>query len=402
MSLHRAIVYCQNRNSWESGSIAAKQVVSQLGAMPDVLMLFATIRHDLPQLLDGIRSQCPNVPIVGCTGLGIITATDCDHASHSIGLMGLKSDSMKFQPFLLPGLSEDPHRLGQDLGQFLTQTNLDPLDQKLLFLFHDPFAADCVNLFAGMKQTFPMPIDVVGGAAGHDYNAEKTAQFWDVEGDRQIIYQGVSGLLMSGDFSYQIGISHGSQAMGAFRSVTKADGVSILEIDHEPALEFVKSRISDESLEDFEQLVNSIVFAIPFAGKDYSEETLLRAIVGFDEEKKSILVSCPMTVGTQFQITRRNPDRVLSATKAMATQLMEKLQSPEEALYFYFNCDGRGSYLFGEPEPDVEALQSVIGDQRDLFGYFCFAETAPVDQCNTFHAYTGVLVAIESPTTTVQ
>jgi small ligand-binding sensory domain FIST len=396
MTLYRAIAYCQNHDSWESGQIAAAQVAHQIGSAPDVLMLFTTIQHDLPRLLDGIRSQFPHVPIVGCTGLGLITQKGGDHAKSAIGLMGLKSDSIKFQPFLFAELSQDPHQVGQNLGQVVTQADVTAPAAKLLFLFHNPFATDCMQLFAGMKAVFPAHVDVVGGAAGHDYYAEKTAQFWDVDGERQITDDGISGLLISGSFTYQIGISHGSQPIGEFRTVTQAEGTRIHTIDHQPAIELIKSLLGADRLDDFEQMANSVVLAVPFTGQDYSEDTLLRGILGVDEAQGSILVSNPMSVGTQFQITRRNPDRVLQGTKAMATHLTRQLASPQEALYLYFNCDGRGAYLFGDPEPDVAALQSVIGPDCDLFGYFCFAETAPVAQVNTFHAYTGVLVALEA------
>ncbi|MEM9449986.1 MAG: FIST N-terminal domain-containing protein [Cyanobacteria bacterium P01_E01_bin.6] len=395
MPLDRAIVYCQNYNSFESGQTVAQAVFQKMGRSPDLLILFCTIQHDIDQLLAGVRSVLADSPIIGCTGLGMITPEGCDHASHSVAAMGLKSEQVRFQPFLFPDLSQNTHQVGQQMGHLLAKAQAKSSDRQLLFLFHDPLASDCVSLFSGLKQSYPFHVDVVGGAAGNDYLIGKTYQFFDVAGDRQIMTDAASGFLMIGDFHYQIGISHGSRSIGEFRTVTKAEEAIIFEIDHEPALNLLEALMGEDRLHDVEQLVNSVCLGVPLKGQNYSEDTIIRVVAGFDPDTNSIRVSNPMPEGTQFQITRRQPSRVLQETQSMATKLINHLQEPDQAIYFYFNCDGRGAYLFGEPEPDVEALQAVIGDRADLFGFFCFAETSPVAHENTFHACTGILIAVE-------
>jgi hypothetical protein len=393
MTLSRAIAYCQHYDSFASGKTIAQQVLDQLGQGPDVLMLFVTIRHDLAQLLDGIRTVLPQTPIVGCSGLGMITTIGSDHANYAAALLGMASATIQFHPFLV---ADESYPAGLEIGQMVARTATNIADQRLLFMFHEPCSYNGVELFEGLKMAFPKTLDVVGGAAGHDYVAEQTYQFLDRPGDRQISTNAVNGLLLVGDFRYQIGVSHGSQPMGEFRQVTQSMGTTVMEVDQQPVLEFLKNVIGEDRIYDFEQLTNTICFGLPFEQQNYCENLLLRGVTGYDQQQGTIQTTSPIPAGSQFQITRRNPERVLSATRQMAEQLIDRLDRPKETLYFYFNCDGRGSYLFGEPETDVEALQSVIGEQVDLFGLFCFSETAPVAQENTFHAYTGVLVALES------
>ena len=52
----------------------------------------------------------------------------------------------------------------------------------------------------------------------------------------QATASGVTGALLTGDFSAEIGVAQGCQPIGAPREVTKADGRVIFELADEPAL----------------------------------------------------------------------------------------------------------------------------------------------------------------------
>jgi hypothetical protein len=77
------------------------------GDIPDCLFLFTTIGHDIPEVIKGIYSVSPSIPLCGCTGSGVITSSGCDEARRSVGLMGIKSNTVKFTPFIVTGLSKD-------------------------------------------------------------------------------------------------------------------------------------------------------------------------------------------------------------------------------------------------------------------------------------------------------
>ncbi len=388
MSFNRAIAYCQQCDSLESGKLAAQQIQSQLGCTPDALILFTTIEHDVPLLLEGIRSVLGAVPISGCSGLGMITSAGCDEASHSIALMGLQSDSVRFYPLLEEGNASQS--IGEAIGKKVAHLTPDATETRLLFLFPDPLTVDISRVFHDINQTCGA-IDIVGGGAGNNYQAGYTEQFCH----RTVTRQGVSGLLMVGEFKYHIGVSHGAQPFGSFKTITRSEGSVLYEIDHQPALDVLETLIGKDRIHDVEQLTNVIAFGIPFEEQGYSENTLLRCPMRIDVDQRSVVTTAAIPTGTAIQVVRRNPDRILKSTQNMANQLLEKVRDPDQALYFYFNCDGRGSYLFGEPEADVESLQDVLGTSRDLMGFFCFSELAPVNGENQSHALTGVLLVLE-------
>nr|WP_306465763.1 FIST N-terminal domain-containing protein [Spirulina major] len=369
------------------------------------LFLFATVGHDFEQLLAGIRAIAPNIPLCGCSGAGSITHLGCDESLHSVALMGLGSDRINFYPFIIPNLGENPHKAGEKIGQFIRDTTstkpgeeeITATNNQLLFLFPDGFTMYADALYKGIKTQLDYPLDFVGGTAGNDYRDEKTYQFCN----DSVMSNTVSGVLLTGQFDYKIRVSHGSKPLGNLKTVTRSQGNTIYEIDGKPALEQLREILGEKQFDRFSNDMsliglNLIGLGVSFAGKDYSEDILVRAILRTDREEQSLIVGTEMPVGSVFRITRRDKKQVLAATYNMVEEIINELQSPDNAAYFYFNCVGRGEHLFGDPEPDVSiALEALDGD-RDLIGFFSFGEIAPVINEQHFHNYTGVFVGIEA------
>jgi small ligand-binding sensory domain FIST len=209
-----------------------------------------------------------------------------------------------------------------------------------------------------------------------------------------VLSDGVVGVLISGDFSYHLGVSHGSRPVGLFRTITKAEKNLVLEIDGQPAIDFLSGIIGGERVRDVGQVLNLFELGEQFPGRGYDEDIINRAIVGVDRERGAIRLPVELAPGTKVRITRRDPQLVLEKTEQMAQRLSAAMEEGEDVAFFYFNCSGRGSYLFGEPEPDVQALWRGLGRERSIIGFFTFGEFAPLAGRNYFHNYTGILVGM--------
>jgi len=390
MSLKSAVSYCRIDDSLAAGKAAMQGVIDNLeGYKPDFLLLFATVGHNLEKLIQGIYSIAGNIPLSGCSGAGSITNLGCDEASHSFALMGLKSEQMQFYPFIVPGLSHQAEEVGEKIGTQLNLLRLPESDKKILLLFPDGLTVNTDKLFRGINRKFGTQVDFVGGTASNDFHFYKTYQFCNQE----ILSDAVSGVLITGKFDYVIGISHGCKPIGNYRTITKAQDNIIYEIDHQPALNLLKSFIGEERFSDIVQ-VNVLGIGQSFNDEVNSEEIIARAIMGFNEEQGSIQLGAKIPVGSLVRFTRRDKIKVRKSTQTVAQQVIDNLQSPQEATYFYFNCVGRGSYLFGDSDVDVQSLLEVLG-QKNLIGFFTLGEIAPVRGENYFHNYTGVMVGIQ-------
>lgn len=390
MSLTKAVSYCLVEDSFEAGKLVMEEVKDNLhGDIPDCLFLFTTIGHNIPEIIKGIYSVCPSIPLCGCTGSGVITSSGCDEARRSVGLMGIKSNTVKFTPFIVTGLSKDVEKIGREIGNKVKSLGLKEEDKKLLILLPDGLFLSSGPFLPAIKNELGYHIDCVGGTAGNDYHISSlTYQFCNNE----VHNDSVSGVIVTGDFNYAIEVSHGSKPIGLPKTITKAAGNILYEIDNEPVLEFLKKYWGERRFSNFGQNLNLFGFGELFQGKGYSQDIIIRAILGFEEN--GIRLKTPLTEGTRIYMTRRDRDMVKEETQKMVVKLLSSLKKPDESAYFYFDCSGRASHLYGETEPDVNNLLEILGD-KDMIGFFTFGEYAPVGGENYFHNYTGVILGIE-------
>lgn len=390
--MQTAVCYSQITESFPAGENAARTVVAELdGRGPDFLFLFTSVGHDIPEVIRGIQAICPEIPLCGCSGSGIISHEGCDEATHSLVLMAIVSTRMRFHPFIFPNLAQEPEKIGSEIATTLRPILAGTAENRLLFLFTDGMTVNVNALFRGLEGSLEKHLDIVGGSAGNDFQGRNTYQF----GNGLVLSDAVAGVLVSGDFSYHIGVTHGSKPIGLFRTITRAEKNLILEIDGQPALDLLSSFIGEERVRDFGHILNLFELGEQFHDRGYDEDIINRAIIGLDRDRGGIRLAVEIAEGTKIRITRRDMNLVLERTTQMARELLGSMCYPDQAAYFYFNCSGRGSYLFGEPEPDVDVLRGELGEGRKMIGFFTFGEYAPVRGRNYFHNYTGIFVGIE-------
>lgn len=390
--MQTAVCYSQITESFVAGETAARTVIERLDSnKPDFLFLFTSVGHDIPEVIRGILSHCPDVPLCGCSGSGIITNEGCDELTQSLALMAIRSKRLNFHPFIFPCLEKEPEQVGAAIANFLKPALTSQSEKQLLFLFADGLTVNVNAMSRGLETGLDNHLDIVGGTAGNDFQGQNTYQFCNDVVQRD----SAAGVLITGDFKYQIGITHGSRPLGLFRTITRADKNVILEIDNMPAIDLLTEFIGDERVKDFGHILNLFELGEQFEGRGYDEDILNRAIIGVDRERGGIRLAVEIDEGTKVRITRRDMNLVLERTAQMTRELLGKMEKPDEATYFYFNCSGRGSYLFGEPEPDVDVLRKELYLHQPMIGFFTFGEYAPVQGINCFHNYTGILVGLE-------
>ena len=233
MPLKSAVTYCQIDDSLAAGKFAVASVIQKLdGHRPDILLLFATVGHNIPRLLQGIQAVAGDIPLCGCSAFGIITQLGCDEATFSLALVGLKSDQMVFYPFIVPGLSAEPEKVGTEIGEQIRSLG-SPNDRKLLFLFPDGFTVNADCLFKGIEKRIDFHLDFVGGTAGNDYQNSKTYQICNQE----VMTDAVSGVLISGNFKYKVAVSHGSKPMAILELLPKRKLMSFMRsIINQPSI----------------------------------------------------------------------------------------------------------------------------------------------------------------------
>lgn len=283
-----------------------------------VVIVYATVHHELEKLLEGLASKLPAGTVVsGCSSHGLTLRNFFQEDGFLAGAIGLGDAG-------LVGASALEHEINVDTvekAKRLAQQIRDQLGRspKALVVYYDPLSrVDVPKLIAGLNAVLPDTL-VVGGAAGQPWGPMvRTYQF---DGTR-VSTGACVALGLDGPFGVLCGRSSGAAPAGIRMKVTRSDGNHLLELDGRPALdvwlEMVGRETSTNNVDD------SAAWAIGLRQKDSGtidgeELWTIMAAFGFDPARKSVIlqasvpemsrsrvavIACTLSTGPTSQSTR--------------------------------------------------------------------------------------------------
>jgi hypothetical protein len=354
------------------------------------------MNHEQKDLLSSLRQSLPkDVMLVGCSVQGMVSDESVREGGFALGLMGLGGDELLIAPVLTRDIEQDTHSKGQDMGARLkSQLGLEP---NLILLLWDPLCgADMDQLLSGIKEFAGCPI--VGGGAGQPWGRMvRTVQYWEDE----VLSHGSIAIGLSGPFSVELGVTHGTSPTGTEMTVTRSEGNRLVEIDGKPALLSWREMTGCTEEQIIEQDYSSN-WAIGIQRKlqhpDGSEETLyfVRAAFGFDLEAKELIVPTSIPQGERIMIHHRTVENILSGTETMGQDLKERINGKQPWAVFGFECAARTAPFLGSSATMNEnlTLRKTVAPDTPWLGMMAWGEVAPVGGTPAFHNYTYPLVVL--------
>lgn len=380
----------KNVHAFEAGVEAAQSALKQAGIRAcDFVFMFATMGYEQEELLRGVRSMTKNASLIGCTFEGIIVQEGGDENLRRMGVMVISSDEIAFTPVVAEGLKNNSLKVGKEIGRKLNEV----LSQKpqALIMLPDGLTVNSDALFRGLENTLQGPLPFVGGTSGGTLDLKGTNQYFN----GQVLEDSVPCVLVSGDFQFKVGVSHGAQPTGIVRTITKAEGNHLYEIDGQPAFEIFKEFLGEEITELSGLVVSGVCLGIevPKEIKEKYEDVILRIPISLDKKDGSLYMTGEWPVGTKISICQRNPERIIQKTKETAQKIKAKISQAEPMFVLNFNCAGRGRNLIGAEtaEKEVRLNQEILGKDIPWLGGYTFGEIAPIGKKNCFHNWTDVL-----------
>ncbi len=357
----------------------------------EVLFLFASpeYREDYSTLLTVAARAGGTSAVVGCSAIGVLTEEGEWERGPSVAVLALASEEIKGKPFLLSAGGE-PEEIGTRLLEYLSPLEGVP---SLVVLFPDPFNIPVDALVRELQEEGGLT--VVGGAASGEVLAGCTYQW----AGTRIAEDGVSGILFSGAFRPFIGVAQGCQPVGKPYVITRAEGNIIYQIGRRPALEVLMEAMETLPRNQVHRALGPIFAGIaidetkyPLGRGDY----LIRHVVGVDRASGAIGIADFVRPGQTIQFNLRDGQSAHEDLVETLQELKERVQGFTPRFGFYFNCQGRGMGLFGEPGHDIRYIREFF-PEVPIVGFFGNAELAPIAGKNLVHGYTGVLVLFCQP-----
>ncbi len=382
------------RASVDAAREAAGQAAGALGGAPaDLCLVYATEGHDQHAVLAELRVAFPEARISGCSAEGVIAGGVSDESEFVLAVLAVRSDALQFEAFLVPGYDTDPEAAGATLAREVAAA--DPGDGIGLFVFPDGVTGNCGQFLGALERALPHAIPIVGGAAGDSLEFRCTHQF----GGGAVASGAVAAVLVRGRGHVEVAVSHGCEAIGLERRVTRSEGGWVHEIDGRPAWsvfrEYLDGDPQDLSTEGAIYLSVGVPF--PEGAAEFYEPFIVRTPMGLDATKESMFFPGGGFTGDgSIRLTRRDPARVAASARACAERIASRSSGRRPAFVIQFDCAGRGKQLFGSrvSENIVAPLRAALDPAAPWIGFHTFGEIAPIGGRTYYHNLTTALCAV--------
>jgi hypothetical protein len=360
------------------------------GRAPALALVFASADHDHDQLIAAVERQMAGVPVVGCSGEGVIAADDSNETLAATAVMAVASDRMQFATFLVDDYGTDSSGAGRRLADAVNRCR----DVRCLCVMPDGLTGNCSDMLKALHQGLARPVPVVGGAAADAMSFDRTFQY----GAGRAVSGGLAAFVIMGAADVEVAVSHGCSPVGQEREVTRADGGWIHEIDGRPAWQLFKEYLADDADDlNAEGIVHLCLGERLAHEADHYDPFVIRTPLQLDKPTGALFFpGGGLTEGRAIQLTRRDPDKIRASARACAARLRDSHPGRAPDLVLQFDCAGRGRILWGGSAAAeiVAPLRQQLGPATPWMGFHTYGEIAPIGGRPYYHNYTVALCAV--------
>ena len=396
MSIKAGVGVDSGSDSFIATKNAAQVAVTSLGSDPDLFIVFASSVYDSQHVLKGLRSVSADAHIIGSSTAGEIT-THGPTNKNSVAVMAIKSDTVNFFTGVGQDIQVSPFAAGKAAAMSVKKSAGDAL--KAFIMIPDVLTGNGAETVRGVLSALGAHFPVVGGASGDDFKFVKTYQYCE-----DSVYSGACvGLGMSGEFSMGIGVKHGWLPIGLPMKVTRSEGAVLHEIDGKPAISLYEDYFGEEKARELRtQTLAKLAITYPIGmNKEGSDELLIVDPLSVDANG-SITCAAEVPTGADIRLMIGSSDEAIAIAKVAAEDALKQLNGKKPQAIIIFNCIAR-QRLFGvRAGEEISAIQSVLGLDTPLIGFYTYGEQAPlggevrnIEKCNpSFHNETVVILAL--------
>lgn len=310
-----------------------------------------------------IRKKYTDADIIMSSTAGEIIDTEvCDH---TISLTAICLEKTIVKTAIIDIMDA---RNSFDAGQSLGKT-LDPEGLKNVLVISDGQKVNGSDLVLGLQESLPPNTIITGGLAGDGARFQSTlVGLNNAPAEGKIVVIGFYGEALSVTY----GSVGGWDVFGPERLITRSDANVLYELDGKPALDIYKLYLGDYANE----LPGSgLLFPLSIRMSD-SGHSVVRTILGINEQDKSVTFAGNMPVGSYAQLMKASFDGLIEgASDAAQNSVQNGKEQPDLAILI--SCVGRKLVLDQRIEEEVEVVRAIYGNETAITGFYSYGEISP-------------------------
>jgi len=330
------------------------------------VFISSAFASEFSRLLPLLRDKLPDIPLIGCSGGGIVGVSQRGKVREIEGepalsltlaaLPGVKIKTFHLTAEELPDLDSSPDAWVELVGVPIA-------DQPHFVVLADPFSAKVNDLLQGLDYAYA-GASKVGGLASSDRMGGTTALFCNDRSYRE----GSVGVALSGNLVMDTIVAQGCRPIGQPYWVTEG------EHDRDLAQHSLFVGVAQN---EFKQGLEQGDF-------------LIRNLLGVDPRVGAIAIGDRIRPGQRIQFHLRDAQTSAEDLEVLLQRYQTETDAKSSAIgALMFSCMGRGEGLYGEPNFDTQMFAQYL-DRVPVSGFFGSGEIGPVGNTTFLHGYTSV------------
>jgi hypothetical protein len=314
-----------------------------------------------------LRRRFEGAAVIGCSTSGeivgdevvddsvIATAVTFDHTR-------LRTASAKIAD------AKSSYDVGEELARQLSDTSL-----RHVFVVSDGLHVNGSDLARGLASGVAERVSITGGLSG---DSTEFAETWVVSNDAAGP-QHVAAVGLYGDH-LRIGCASmgGWQPFGLRRTISRAEGNVLYELDGRSALDLYKTYLGEHA----EQLPGSALLFPIAVTEEHGSEEVVRTVLSVNEQDKSMTFAGDIPQGGTAQFMKTNVNNLVDGATAAAEASLTALGGRRPDLALLVSCVGRKLVMKQRIEEEVEAIRHVFGADTSIAGFYSYGELCPFHQ----------------------
>ena len=362
---------------------AITQAIVGLGSLnASLAFIFTTTEFANPIVLSTANNLLGDIPVLGCSSLGLITNQGIFKHGLAVLLINLSSQIF-FNTALIKNINRnDPTANGKELGEKLLY-GCKNVHRSLSIIFLDGLIAEATSIINGVQERLGKSFPLIGASASDNLTFKKTYQYFN----KELCSESCCGILFGGKFNFGVGIKHGWNPLGKMRCVTKSSGNIIKEIDNKPAVKLYEDYLAKNTLELFKELQRISIFYPIGVYLEGENEYLLRNITSIKDDG-SLVTQGDIPENSKIRLMISTKDSCLAATRTSCEEAKRNLRLQKIKFVMVFDSASRFSLLNKQRAKELAIIKEIFDENTPLIGIYTYGEQAPLNSINYLgHSY---------------
>lgn len=364
-----------HEDPFEAGRRASQRALGSV-SNPGVCLVFVSVKYDIQQVVNGIRSVIQGVPLFGASSSVFIS--NAGFHEKAVEVIMMSSQSMKFD-LVHEECVEGPEKTAENLARkYLKMCPVSPGDVVTSIILGTESHFSGIKYLEGINKVFPFPLPVSGG--GSIGPQEDFFRGFEIFNDQ--VFQNHVGILFmkildKDTIRYSYSFESKWEPIAPAVRCTKAVGSCVSEVDELPVMTYMKMYLG----ENFKEALKHTAYKYTFIARlpDEPEDKFVIRTPGYDLEQGTVRFFPDEDMqGIEIQLVQLNQDELLNSARISGIRVSEMMKGYTPELVLVFSCHLRHALLHSRSGREVEMLRKGIGENVPIAGMYCAGEFAPL------------------------